>query len=89
MIELDPSLIIPYDNYLEANLSTINILGEEYKVDLETFNKLMKLGEDQNKFFVKPKNRKERKYFEKKSIYQFRDWFVLWKVDLDNFYKKV
>jgi len=89
MIELDPSLITPIDFNLDASLSTINILGEEFKVDLETYNKLMKLGEDENKFFVKPKNRKEKKFFQKKSIYQFRDWFVLWKVDLDNFYKNL
>lgn len=89
MIEFDPSLITPVDFNLDASLSTINILGEEYKVDLETYTKLMELGSDERRFFVKAKNRREKKYFQKKSIYQFRDYFVLWKEDLDNFYKKV
>lgn len=89
MIELDPSLIKPIDNHLDATLSTINIFGEEYKVDSETFEKLMKFEADEQKFFVKAKNRKEKKFFHKKKIYQFGDWFILWKADLDKFYRSL
>ena len=89
MIELDPSLITPIDFNLDATLSVINILGEEFKVDSETYDKLMKFEADEQKFFVKAKNRKEKKFFDKKKIYQFHDWFILHKSDLDKFYRSL
>lgn len=81
---LDPLFIQPADNYNY----TISIHGTEYVVDAQLYKLLNDLEADENLFFVKAKNRKERKFFEKKKIYKFDIWFVMTKSDLDSYYIK-